>query len=82
MSEDPPNKPASAEQKQARKAQQAQDGAKAMNEYRNREMAMRDRTAKLRAQRLAREAREASEAKQEAEKPKAAKKPAAKKKEK
>jgi hypothetical protein len=59
MSDDPPPKGPSAQEKQERKAQRAQEGAKAMIEYRNREMAMRDRTAKLRAQRLAREAGEA-----------------------
>lgn len=55
--EQPENKLPTAEEKQARKAQQAKDGAKAMIEYRNEEAARRERTAKLRAQRLAREAK-------------------------
>jgi hypothetical protein len=60
MSDDPPPKGPSAQEKQERKAQRAQEGAKAMIEYRNRELATRDRTAKLRAERLAREAGEAA----------------------
>jgi hypothetical protein len=60
---DPPDKNASAQQKQQRKAQQAQDGAKAMTEYRDRELATRKRTARLREERLAREAAEAAAAK-------------------
>jgi hypothetical protein len=60
MSNDPPAKGPTAQEKQQRKAQQAQDGAKAMNEYRDRELATRKRTAKLREERLAREASEAA----------------------
>jgi hypothetical protein len=40
----------------ARKAEQAIDGPKAMREYRAAEAAIRTRTARLRADRLAREA--------------------------
>ena len=54
------------QQKLERKAQQAQDGAKAWVEYKDGEAAMRKRTAKLRAQRLAREAKEAASAKEAA----------------
>jgi hypothetical protein len=55
-SADAPRKPLTAEEKQERKAQKALEGAAALNEYRDQEMATRDRTAKLREERLAREA--------------------------
>ena len=60
MSKDPNAKGPTAQEKQERRAQRAQEGAKAMNEYRDRELAMRKRTAKLREQRLARDAAEAA----------------------
>ena len=46
-----------------RKAQQAADGAKAMEEYRAEVAAVREKTARLRAARLAREAAEARQPK-------------------
>jgi hypothetical protein len=46
-----------------RKAQQAADGAKAMEEYRAEVAAVREKTARLRAARLAREAVEARQPK-------------------
>jgi hypothetical protein len=46
-----------------RKAQQAADGAKAMEEYRAEVAAVREKTVRLRAARLAREAAEARQPK-------------------
>jgi hypothetical protein len=46
-----------------RKAQQAADGAKAMAEYRAEVAAVREKTARLRAARLAKEAAEARQPK-------------------
>jgi hypothetical protein len=46
-----------------RRAQQAADGAKAMEEYRAEVAAVREKTARLRAARLAREAAEARQPK-------------------
>ena len=69
MSDNPPlkgpNPQPSPQEKLERKAQQAQDGAKAWAEYKEDEAATRKRTAKLRAQRLAREAKEAAAKKSE-----------------
>jgi hypothetical protein len=45
-----------------RKEERAKDGAKAMMEYQAQNAAMREKTAKLRALRLAKEAEEAKEA--------------------
>jgi hypothetical protein len=62
-----------------RKEERAKDGAKAMMEYQAQNVAIREKTAKLRALRLAKEAQEAQEA-QEAKETKAAeKKPAGRK---
>ena len=53
---------AKAEASFKRKEDQARDGKKAMAEYEAGRIAMRERTAKLRAQRMARDAEEAAEA--------------------
>jgi hypothetical protein len=58
-----------------RKEERAKDGAKAMMEYQAQNAAMREKTAKLRALRLAKEAEEAKEVERKA----AEKKPAGRK---
>ena len=65
MSHDPNAKGPTAQEKQERKAQQALDGAAARIEYRDAEMATRERTAELRKERLEREAAEGELAKSE-----------------
>jgi hypothetical protein len=59
-SDAPPAAGETAEEKQARKTQQALDGAAAWAEYKDQEAATRKRTAELRAQRLAREAKKSA----------------------
>jgi hypothetical protein len=53
-----PKPPPSKEDLAARKARQAQEGISAMAEYEQRQRATLERTARLRAERLAREAKQ------------------------
>jgi hypothetical protein len=62
-SEDPkPKPPPSREELAARKARQAQEGIAAMAEYERQQRATLERTARLRAERLAREAKQSDAA--------------------
>ena len=74
MADNDPNKTAA--NREFRKARQAEDGKRAMIDYENAAVAMRAKTAKLRALRLARDAEQAA---LEDEKPAAPEKKAKKK---
>jgi hypothetical protein len=57
-----PKPPPSREELAARKVRQAQEGLAAMAEYEQKQRAMLERTARLRAERLKREAKESNAA--------------------